>query len=381
VRKLISIFVALGLLLSFGVMATPVAAVEEGTVNVALNYSVACAESDYCITFHNIGTLEAGDFIDIMFPLGTDVTGFTLNRVQTRLTPIPNPPISCPPPIVPQAACAWSGPDVTTLAPGSAAIGTKTIRITLAGADVINKCMNVLISVSGIVNPLSCEHHLEVGTSTHTPVDSNPYTIHCAKVELVGGKNPATGMDMMNLVSLPCYPSDTAIEVVLASLFCEAVISADLPNPFTFSVWYWDNAAKEWLKYVSDSSFNDLQTIEAGKAYWIKPSYNKDFYVHGDPYPPGQGPPVKWCYPRCWNMVGFASLTGMNVTEYLAYTVLPPMMDPAVLAVWGWNVSSQAYIDFGYPIFPVTMNLTPGQGYWMAFIADACIIPPAQAAC
>jgi hypothetical protein len=382
VRKLISILVALGLLISFSAMATPVAAVEEGTVSVTLFNPVAKEVSDYCIKFHNIGTLETDDYIDIMFPLGTDVTGAYVNWVQTRNTPIPNPPIGCPPPIVPVAACNWtdpSYPDVVTLpAVTVTPIGTKTLRLTLTGGN-ITKCQNVLISISNVTNPTSCEHHLEVGTTTHTPVDSDPYTIYCAKLTLAGGKYPFTGLDMMNLISLPCYPSDTSIETVLAALFCQVTITANMPNPFSFSVWYWDNAAKKWLKYVSDSSFTDLKTIEAGKAYWIKPSESIDFYVHGDPYPAGQGPPVKWCYPRCWNMVGFASLSSMNITEYLKYTLLPPTYHDAVMAVWGWNSTIQSYIDLGWP--GVTFNLTPGEGYWMAFLDEACIIPPAQADC
>jgi hypothetical protein len=214
---------------------------------------------------------------------------------------------------------------------------------------------------------------LEVGTSTHTPVDSEPYTIYCAKISLAGGKTMA-GFDKMNLISLPCYPVDTAIEKVLATLFCQKAATASSAKPFSFSVWYWDNVNKKWLKYVSDTSFSDLKTIEAGKAYWIKPSTSITIWIHGSPYPPGQGPPIKWCYPFCWNMVGFASLKSMNATVYLNYAKIPPAYSTAILAVWSFNSSTQLYHDEGWP---TDFIMTPGEGYWMAFITEACIIPPA----
>jgi len=370
VRKLISILVALGVVLSFSLMATPAAAVEE-PVNVYLENEIACVADNYSIVFHNVGTLMEGDFIDIMFPKGTKagtivgnasiVKGATKSAVTSK------------------GACVATADAVDVLA--TDVVSNISVRITLNGT--IEKCDYVCITVENVTNPASCNYHLEVGTSTHTPVDSEEYTIYCAKIELVGDVNPATGLDNMNLISLPCYPDDEAIEVVLVDLFDEVEDTAADPEPFSFSVWYWDAAAKTWMKYVSDSSFTDLDTIEPGKAYWIKPSYDIDFYIHGDPYPPGQGPPIKWCYPRCWNMVGFASLQDDFAANYLAYTKTgPAYTNECVAAIWGWDVENQWYDPLPWDLTGgATAELEAGQGYWMAFVTEGCIIPPAQSTC
>jgi hypothetical protein len=382
VRKLISILVALGLLVSFSAMATPVAAVEEGSLDVCVGNPIAGQNSTYCITFHNIGTLksEDDDYIDIMFPTGTDTSGATVIRLQKSPKP--------PPPPDPWCAPCDCDTDTAFVAPPAENLAMDvqymddTIRIVLDGTDeYIEKCDFVLIVVDNVTNPTSCSHHLEVGTSTHTPVDSNDYTIYCTKIELNGGKNPNTGLDVMNLISIPCYPIDTSIEVVLEKLFTMADVTASSAKPFTFSVWYYDSAAKKWLKYVSDSSFTDLKTIEAGKSYWIKPSQGITFFVHGTPYVPGQGPPVKWCYPRCWNMVGFASLVEMDPCDYLDYAILLPSGDSAVMAIWWFDNTPdvQRYMDTGWRSdtgCPSAIRLKPGVGYWMAFFEEACIIPP-----
>jgi len=376
VKKIFSIVLALALVLTAVVASTvPAGAVTAGTVNVCLSDPIALQTSDYCISFHNGSLLKGdnGDFIDVMFPYGTDASGATVMRVMKSPAPPPAPPFWCMPCICANST-AWAAP-ATAVTLGTIQYEPGYIRIELAGGQVIEKCYFVLIVIANVVNPTSCNHHLQVGTSTHTPTVSNDYTIYCAKIDLVGGVNPATGMAMMNLISLPCYPLDTSIEVVLASLFLQAQATAGSANPFSFSVWYWDNVAKVWEKYVSDTSFSDLQTIEPGKAYWVKPSSDATIYIHGTPYPPGQGPPVKWCYPFSWNMVGFASLSNMAASDYLAYTVIPFYGD-AVLAIWSYNSAPgvQWYVDTGWP--GVDPTLVPGQGYWMAFIAEACIIPP-----
>jgi hypothetical protein len=384
VKKIFGIVLALALVLTMAVAsAVPVAAVSAGTLNVCVGNPIAGENSTYCITFHNEGTLKSADldYIDIMFPTGTDVTGATVIKLVKSPAPPPEPTPWCAPcdcdaqtSLIAETAIDFE-PQV---------VGTKTIRVVLNGTDeYIEKCNFVLIVVDNVTNPWSCSHMLEVGTSTHTPVDSEPYIIYCAKISLNGGVNPNTGLAVMNLISLPCYPLDTSIEAVLQTLFLRATVTAGTAHPFSFSVWYWDNVNKKWLKYASDSSFKDLKTIEAGKAYWIKPSSSIDLYIHGTPYPPGQGPPIKWCYPFCWNMVGFASTkTTINATEYLDYTIIPPAWTSAVMAIWTFDntVDHQYYVDTGWrQDGSVDFAMVPGTGYWMAFIAEACIIPPAPA--
>jgi hypothetical protein len=101
------------------------------------------------------------------------------------------------------------------------------------------------------------------------------------------------------------------------------------------------------------------------------------FYFKGVGYPTDQGPPPKFCwYVRSFNMVGFTSLTDIAASEYLKYTLLPPFYVDAVMAIYDWDEATQAYVDMGWPTIDPT--LVAGNGYWMAFLDAACIIPPVQ---
>jgi hypothetical protein len=386
VKKVFGIVLALALVLTAAVAsAVPAGAVTEGTVNVCIDNPIAGKVSNYCISFHNGSLLKGadGDFIDVMFPYGTDASGATVITVQKSPIPPPAPALWCAPcACTNSTAWAWTGVTTVVVTPQAAA---GFVRLVLDPGEIIEKCYYVFINIADVQNPTSCEHHLQVGTSTHTPVASNTYTIYCAKIELKGGVDPITGFAKMNLISLPCYPLDTSIEEVLADLFLMKTITAGESNPFTFSVWYWDNTAKKWYKYASDTSFTDLQTIEAGKAYWIKPSRDIDIYIHGTYYIAGQGPPVKWCYPFSWSMVGFACNEAKLASEYLAAAKIPPMYIWAVLAIWTWDPTPPGHYAptaWDPTTSPITdATLTPGVGYWMAFLGEACIIPPADCDC
>jgi hypothetical protein len=178
--------------------------------------------------------------------------------------------------------------------------------------------------------------------------------------------------------------------VVLADLFAEAAKDPD----FVFSVWYWDSDAQVWLKYMSDSSQSDLTTMEAGKAYWIKVSAAISFFFKGDPYPDDQGPPQKWCYPECWSMIGITGTAAMDASLFLKDAALPwPHQNSyAVSTIYGFT--GGAYFDTGWiagprdntPAWmgtyavawpgPSDYALQPAVGYFMSFLAPACIIPP-----
>ena len=76
-KKVFSILLALGLVLTMGVMsAVPAAAVTPGTITVDVDNPLAGELSDYEICFHNGSTLYVADvdYIDIMCPAGTDLT-------------------------------------------------------------------------------------------------------------------------------------------------------------------------------------------------------------------------------------------------------------------------------------------------------------------
>ena len=363
-KKVFSILLALGLVLTMGVMsAVPAAAVTPGTITVKVSNPLAGELSDYDICFHNGSNLllADGDYIDIMFPAGTDITTVTAVTTSTST--------SC-------------GGTLTLNTAAFILVGTTAIRIHVA-ADIL-KCTYVIIEIVDVTNPTSCYHHLQVGSSTHTPSASNDYAIYTAEIFLVPGKN---------LIALPAYPADTSIEVVLADLFARAAADPD----FSFSVWYWDSWDQVWLKYMSDSSQSDLTVMEAGKAYWIKVSHSISFLFKGDPYPYCQGPPQKWCYPPSWSMIGITGTAALWASDYLSDAMLPwPQHNMyAVSTIFGftapafvdtgWNPGDATNLPTAWMTLPAPPNvwpqksdalLQPAVGYFMSFLDYACIIPP-----
>jgi len=378
VKRILGIALALAVMLTM-VVAAPVSAVSEGTVEVRFVppcTNIAGANATYAVIFHNRELLQAvdNDYIDIDFPLGTtfgalvDVT-VTAHLSQARArTPALDP---APVAILTQAATVTG----------------RTVRIRLDDEAFILKSWWVRVVLEDITNPPSCDYVLQVGTSNVTPVTSSPYTIYTIKIELLEGKN---------LISLPAYPRDTSIEVVLAALFARAAIPVP---PFAFSVWYWDAWAQEWVIYASDTSFDDLTEMKAGKAYFVKVTEDIDFKFKGDPYQPCQGPPKKWDYPKSWNMVGIATTIDTAASMYLFDTMLPwPAYNTyAVSTIFGfdnaWAV--QQFYNTGWRPgqrdesswmgqFPPDQPAPPyqdvlleaGKGYFMSFLDYSQIIPP-----
>jgi hypothetical protein len=99
VKKVFGIVLALALLLTAALAsAVPASAVTDGTVEVCLSNPIAKQASDYCISFHNGSLLKGddGDFIDVMFPVGTDVSTVTAVEVWKSPAPLPPPPPSKP---------------------------------------------------------------------------------------------------------------------------------------------------------------------------------------------------------------------------------------------------------------------------------------------
>jgi len=248
----------------------------------------------------------------------------------------------------------------------------------------------VAIYFEDIINPVSCFHTVTIVQSNCCTTVSPQFTIWTVKMDLEKGKN---------LISLPAYPEDTAIEVVLARLFAEVARTAAFvaPNtPFAFSVWYWDSVAQAWVIYASDTSFSSLTTMEAGKAYWIKVNYAFSFFFKGTPYPECQGPPQKWCYPKSWSMIGPAIQTAaVNASTYLWDAMLVGYPNTyAVTKILSFNATTQSYFDTTWTPGPrdvpawqgvvppggtppyQDVELLQGRGYFMSFLGEACIIPP-----
>ena len=368
-KRAFSIVLALALVLTMMVAsAAPAGAVSAGTVSVQITTceNVRGLNTTYNVFFHNRELLLGvdGDYIDVDFPLGTGFTALTDVDVFVGTEAVVK---------------ALGGAAINTTFAAPVATG-RTVRIRVDDGFQILKSQWVRIQFTLITNPGSCDYFLQVGTSNVSPEASSTYTIYSFKFTLLKGKN---------LFSLPAYPVDTSIEVVLADLFARVALTAASATPFSFQVWYWDAEATSWLKYYSDTSFNEITDIEPGKAYWIKPSAGITFKFKGEDYPECQGPPQKFCwYVPSWNMVGFVSLEDMWASDYLKNAMLPwPHQTTfAVSTIYGFNSTliPGQYYDTGWtPVAKTTGDATDtmllsGHGYFMSFLADACIIPPIQ---
>jgi hypothetical protein len=172
-----------------------------------------------------------------------------------------------------------------------------------------------------------------------------------------------------NLISLPIVPFDTSIESVLSSL----AFPYDL-----ISVWYYDCCEEEWLVYGNEvTSFRTLETMEDGKAYWIRMRYPDE--QHWDPTVSGTYPYTLWVfvtkapmppglpssYDVCegWNMVGFTSMEEMASENYLG------SFSPSEYgAIYGWDPYLQDWVTN-------PNKLVPGYGYWIPFSTAGVIHP------
>jgi len=332
VKKVFSILLALAVVLGLSLAAMPVGA-ELAPPTVELSNPIGEELSDYTITFHNPQILKGddGDYIDVHFPVGTDITGIGVVTVT----------------ILPATAVAVT-PQVFN----------NNIRLVLDAGEIIEKCDYVEIVVPDVLNPEPCYHVLQLGTSNQPMVESASYKIYLIELSLLPG---------WNLISLPGIPEDTAIAAVLKDLIDRAA----LDPTFTFKVYYYD--CTTWYAY-NNGSYASLTTMTECRAYWIWVSAAATFKVKGIWYPLPPGPPLKKCYHECWNMVGFTSnvdrdpFVPSGVPAAYMETLTPP---GSVFYILGWDATGQVWD----PILGAD-QLIVGQGYWMTFIADACFAPP-----
>jgi len=169
-----------------------------------------------------------------------------------------------------------------------------------------------------------------------------------------------------NLISLPIVPLDTSIESVLAPL--------SFPYDL-ISVWYYDCCEDEWLVY--GNGYTSLETMEDGKAYWVRMRYPDE--QDPDPTVSGTYPYTLWvfgtiapmppdlpsAYDVCqgWNMVGFRSVEDMAPEDYLS------AFSPSEYgAIYGWDPYLEDWIRN-------PDKLVPGCGYWIPFSVAGTIHP------
>jgi hypothetical protein len=188
----------------------------------------------------------------------------------------------------------------------------------------------------------------------------------CLDVEVHQWKDAAkiTLDEKWNLISLPLVPFDTDIDAILAAL--PAAGLAQL-----VSIWNYDGCTGEW--FVHGNGQSSLTDLEDGKGYWVRMTYpmasTYDLWVWGTEKPMPPAAPAEYAVCEGWNMMGFTSLTAMDIDDYLWNWGTPdPVVYDWVEGDWtaqGWALRSFTGDDF-----------YPGQGYWVAFPADGMIYVP-----
>ena len=187
-----------------------------------------------------------------------------------------------------------------------------------------------------------------------------------------------------NLISLPLFPFNTDIVALLGSMNASDQL---------MSVWYYDQCADpdpaigDWLTDPGDGS-GDLDTIEAGKSYWLRMKHPGDtgyvaskfpvsLWVWGThaPMPPAD-PMAVFDVCEGFNMVGFKApwIAGLPVTEFdedYLWSFIGFAAQPDYGVLYSWDSSVQDWL-WNYP-YGETM--TPGVGYWIAFNHDGQIYP------
>lgn len=193
---------------------------------------------------------------------------------------------------------------------------------------------------------------------------SDPYT--------VGNSSPGlllTGD--WNLISLPLMPFDTDIADVLAAMNRSDQLK---------SVWYFDQCEDpapdlgKWHVYDATTGTGDLDTLEAGKAYWflmLSPgdagydasAFPVSLWVFGTEAPMPPNLPSSYDVCKGWNMVGFRSVEEMAPEDYLG------SFSPSEYgAIYGWDPYLQDWITN-------PDKLVPGHGYWIPFSVAGAIHP------
>ncbi len=184
-KKVFSVCVALSLLLVLALASSAPLAAVQASITVEVTNPIAWDLSDYIIKFKNAGLLLGpADYIDIMFPTGTDLATVTSVAVTVPAT-------------------------VTTYA----VIGSN-LHILLAGGEAIGWGVDVTIVVEDVTNPAPGSYGLCVGTSTMSTICSDVGDADVvATYELTMALNPAGAGTATDMSDESPYEAGTVVAI------------------------------------------------------------------------------------------------------------------------------------------------------------------------
>lgn len=149
-----------------------------------------------------------------------------------------------------------------------------------------------------------------------------------------------------NLVSIPIQLPDNTLDKVLQPIAGHYQ-----------SVWTYENNEWKWYIENAPSSFNDLDTIEPGKGYWINMKDESKLTLMGDQITNAVIP-----LRAGWNLVGFNSLMAKPIEEALS------SITNAYQSVWTYDIEWKRYTPNSGDNSLERME--PGKGYWINAKAD-----------
>jgi len=287
---------------------------------------------------------QAGDSIIVPINI-SDTTGLGIFGADITLTYEPGILTAVSAVTEDTIASGWS--ILHNIATGQITIGMFS-SAPLAGAGVL---VNVNFSISetasgGQISPLALSNvSLNEGGVPATTIDG------VFTVELSPSNGSLYRMELgWNLISVPVRLPSNAIDVVLQSIMSDCS-----------SVWAYEamDTGGEWKRYIKDAPgfLNTLETIEAGRGYWIQMDDPADLTLDGnevaiEPIPLKPG----------WNLVGYNSLTARPIEE----------VSPSVCnSVWTYDAKDDEWKRY---IVGGTANnleiMEPGKGYWMNAAAN-----------
>ena len=153
-----------------------------------------------------------------------------------------------------------------------------------------------------------------------------------------------------NFISLPLQPKDPSINAMLSDI-----------SPSVRIIWGYDNEKKEWLKYSpSGSQFtvhSSLQSIEAGKGYWIFMTEEGVLTYAGQLV----SLPAVRLFPG-WNLIGQRGIGSKPIAPALS------LLSGKWKNIWNWTDDAWRMRSAALPVppsFPSLTDLSQGKAYWI----------------
>jgi hypothetical protein len=143
-----------------------------------------------------------------------------------------------------------------------------------------------------------------------------------------------------NLISLSLQPDNTSIDSVLASI-----------QDRYRAVYAYDGIS--YLSYIPGASSNTLQTLNAGRGYWLFMDTVATLDVKGIP------PSTSVQLMTGWNLVGYNSMTSMQVVSALSSVA------GSYESVYAFNNQTNSYKGYIPGIITDLNVMEPGYGYWI----------------